>query len=159
MLFRSEATRSIVARRSASTPESSAQIASVSIRCSSGTDPTPSGEAPWARSLRALASRHDVTGVIVRDAREADLPEVGVVTFVDLETSEEIEVDTSQAGVREAYSAHARRRRDAVERAFARAGALAWEVTTSESVVGSIVRLLETRKRMATGLRRAQVAG
>ena len=119
----------------------------------------PSGEAPWARSLRALASRHDVTGVIVRDAREADLPDVGVVTFVDLETSEEIEVDTSQAGVREAYSAHARRRRDAVERAFARAGALAWEVTTSESVVGSIVRLLETRKRMATGLRRAQVAG
>ena len=96
----------------------------------------PSGEAPWARSLRALASRHDVTGVIVRDAREADQPEVGVVTFVDLETSEEIEVDTSQAGVREAYSAHARRRRDAVERAFARAGALAWEVTTSERVVG-----------------------
>ena len=119
----------------------------------------PTGETPWARSLRALASRHDVTGVIVRDDRESDLPDAGVVTFVDLETGEQLEVDTSQAGVREAYAAHARRRHDAVDRAFARAGALAWEVTTTESVMGSIVRLLETRRRMATGLRRAQVAG
>jgi uncharacterized protein (DUF58 family) len=118
----------------------------------------PTVETPWARSLRALASRHDVTGVIVRDAREASLPDAGVVTFIDLETGEQLEVDTSQPGIREAYAALARRRRDAVERAFTRAGALAWEVKTAGSVVGSIVRLLETRRRMSTGLRRAQVA-
>jgi uncharacterized protein (DUF58 family) len=119
----------------------------------------PTSETPWARRLRALAARHDVTGVIVRDARERDLPDVGVVTFVDLETGEEVEVDTSQAGVREAYATQARQRRNAVEQAFSRAGALAWEVTTSEPVVGSIVRLLETRRRMSTGLRRVQIAG
>jgi uncharacterized protein (DUF58 family) len=118
----------------------------------------PNHETAWARSLRALASRHDVTGVIVRDARDGDLPDVGVVTFVDLETGEQMELDTAQMGVRLAYASQARRRHDAVERAFTRAGALAWEVTTAESVVGSIVRLLETRRRMATGLRRAQVA-
>ena len=77
----------------------------------------------------------------------------------DLETGEQVEVDTSQAGIREAYATHAHRRHAAIERAFTRAGALAWEVTTAEPVVGSIVRLLETRRRMATGLRRAQVAG
>ena len=78
---------------------------------------------------------------------------------IDLETGEQVEVDTSQAGIREAYATHAHRRHAAIERAFTRAGALAWEVTTAEPVVGSIVRLLETRRRMATGLRRAQVAG
>ena len=119
----------------------------------------PTVETAWARSLRALAARHDVTGVIIRDARESDLPDVGVVTFIDLETGEQVAVDTSQAGIREAYATHAHRRHAAIERAFTRAGALAWEVTTAEPVVGSIVRLLETRRRMATGLRRAQVAG
>ena len=121
------------------------------------TGPTP--ETPWTRSLRALAARHDVSGVIVRDARECDLPDVGVVTFVDLESGEEVEVDTSQVGVREAYASQAQRRHHAVEQAFSRAGALAWEITTAEPVVGSIVRLLETRRRMATGLRRVQVSG
>ena len=57
--------------------------------------------------------------MIVRDARECDLPDVGVVTFVDLESGEEVEVDTSQVGVREAYASQAQRRHHAVEQADA----------------------------------------
>lgn len=115
----------------------------------------PDGDAPWARSLRALAARHDVTGILVRDARESALPDSGVVTFEDLETGEQVVIDTSQTGVREAFVSEARARHAAIDRAFAHAGVLAWPVDTAEPVVGSIVRLLETRRRMATGLRRA----
>ena len=118
----------------------------------------PDDGAPWARSLRALAARHDVTGIIVRDTREAELPDAGVVTFEDLETGEQVVIDTSQTAVREAFAKEARSRHAAIDRAFARAGALAWPVNTAEPVLGSIVRLLETRRRMAAGLRRTRPA-
>ena len=52
-------------------------------------------------------------GIVLTDPREQSLPPVGLVPLRDAETAEVRWVDTSDAGVRAAYSAH----RAAVERA------------------------------------------
>ncbi len=112
----------------------------------------------WARSLRGLSARHDVVGVWIHDQRELAMPDVGVVTFEDLETGEQLTVDTSQPGIRQAFTTQATARERSLLRIFTRAGGLLWPLDTSEAVVPSLVRLLETRRRMATGLRRTRMA-
>ncbi|NCV23444.1 MAG: hypothetical protein EBV45_16110, partial [Chloroflexi bacterium] len=118
----------------------------------------PGADDQWARSLRGLAARHDVVGVWVHDQRELAMPDAGVVTFEDLETGEQLTVDTSQPGIREAFTTQGTARQRALFRIFTRAGGLLWPLDTSEAVVPSLVRLLETRRRMATGLRRTRMA-
>ena len=118
----------------------------------------PAADDQWARSLRGLAARHDVVGVWVHDQRELAMPDAGVVTFEDLETGEQLTVDTSQPGIREAFTTQGTARQRALFRIFTRAGGLLWPLDTSEAVVPSLVRLLETRRRMATGLRRTRMA-
>jgi hypothetical protein len=86
------------------------------------------------------------------------MPDAGVVTFEDLETGEQLTVDTSQPGIREAFTTQGTARQRALFRIFTRAGGLLWPLDTSEAVVPSLVRLLETRRRMATGLRRTRMA-
>jgi uncharacterized protein (DUF58 family) len=108
----------------------------------------------WTRALAALAQRHEVVGVWVRDPREEALPDVGVVTFQDAETGQQMVVDTSQPALRTAYNALAARRRAAMERAFARTGASLWTVSTAEPLVPALIRFLDQRRRTAVGVRR-----
>jgi uncharacterized protein (DUF58 family) len=113
----------------------------------------------WTRALAALAQRHEVVGVWVRDAREEALPDVGTVTFQDAETGEQLVVDTSQPALRAAYASLAERRRAAMERAFGQSGATLWTVNTAEPLVPALVRFLDQRRRTAVGLRRSQSLG
>jgi uncharacterized protein (DUF58 family) len=56
------------------------------------------------RPLKMLAQRHDVIAVTVEDPSERELPDVGLARFVDPETGESVDVDTSDAEVRERYA-------------------------------------------------------
>jgi uncharacterized protein (DUF58 family) len=109
---------------------------------------------PWERALAPLARRHEVVGVWVRDPREIELPDVGVVTFEDAETGEQLVVDTSQPALRAAYTVRAKQRAAALERLFARSSAGLWQVTTAEPLVPSLVTFLEQRRRTSLGARR-----
>jgi uncharacterized protein (DUF58 family) len=77
----------------------------------------------WEAPLRALAQRHAVTVVEVRDPREAELPDVGQLVLVDPETGDLVEADTGSPRLREAFAAAEAARRaevaDAVRRARA----------------------------------------
>jgi uncharacterized protein (DUF58 family) len=59
----------------------------------------------WTRPLGALAARHSVVAVEVRDTREGDVPPVGRIAVIDPETGERTEVDTSRPRVRERFAA------------------------------------------------------
>ena len=70
----------------------------------------------WARPLGALAMRHSLVAIEVRDPREASVPSVGRLALVDPETGERVEVDTSRPAVRERFEAiEAERRGDVAE--------------------------------------------
>ena len=55
------------------------------------------------RPLKLLVQRHDVIAVTVEDPSERTLPDVGLARFVDPETGEAVDVDTSDPEVREQY--------------------------------------------------------
>ena len=62
-------------------------------------DPASSGVTE--RILAATSSRHDLIAVRVRDRRERELGDHGLVTFEDLESGARIELDTGSARVRD----------------------------------------------------------
>ncbi len=76
-----------------------------------------------ARPLRALASRHSVAAIEIRDPREAALPSSGRLALVDPETGARVEVDTRTARLRERYAEVERERRAGVRAELRRAGA------------------------------------
>ena len=49
----------------------------------------------WERQLQIANKRHDVVPVVITDPMEEQLPEVGLVTFEDVETGEVVEFDSS----------------------------------------------------------------
>jgi uncharacterized protein (DUF58 family) len=80
------------------------------------------GRLEVGRPLRALAARHSVAAVEVRDPREATLPAVGRLRVVDPETGVQVEVDTRDRRLRERYAAREREEREAVRTEIRRAG-------------------------------------
>jgi uncharacterized protein (DUF58 family) len=80
------------------------------------------GERNWQRPLRALAARHRVLAIEIRDPREERLEPVGRLSLVDPETGRLLEVDTSRRGLRERFAAAAAHERAGVAAALRRAG-------------------------------------
>jgi uncharacterized protein (DUF58 family) len=108
----------------------------------------------WDRALGPLARRHEVVGVWVRDPTEVALPDVGVVTFEDAETGEQLVLDTSQPSVRAAFASLGEARATELERLFSTHGAALWTVSTAEPLVPALVRFVEQRRRTLVGARR-----
>ena len=80
------------------------------------------GPTDWARPIAALATRHTVMAVEVRDPREQELPAVGRLAMVDPESGARIEVDTADRRLRERFERAAREDRAAVAAGLRRAG-------------------------------------
>jgi uncharacterized protein (DUF58 family) len=103
---------------------------------------------PWERELRAVALRHQVTVVRVTDPRERELPAVGLLTLVDPETGERLEVQTSDLRVRERFAAAAAEQARALDRAVRRAGARHLELSTDRDWLRDVVaHVAATRRR------------
>ena len=122
-------------------------------------EPGPDGaadgrDADWDRALGPLARRHELVGVWVRDPRETALPDVGVVTFQDAESGEQLVLDTSQPSVRAAFERLAKAREAEMEARFARHGAALWAISTAEPLVPALVHFLEQRRRTLVGAQR-----
>jgi uncharacterized protein (DUF58 family) len=62
------------------------------------------GPRDWRTPLLALASRHAVVAIEVRDPREQELPNVGHVWLVDPETGRKLHVDTARRRLRERFA-------------------------------------------------------
>lgn len=80
------------------------------------------GQPELERGLRALAARHSVAAIEVRDPREASLPAVGRLALVDPETGAQVEVDTRSARLRDRYAERERADREGVRVELRRAG-------------------------------------
>lgn len=60
--------------------------------------------AGYERALSLASAKHDVIPVVLLDPRDYELPNVGLATFEDLETGEDIIVDTADPKVRAHYA-------------------------------------------------------
>jgi uncharacterized protein (DUF58 family) len=114
----------------------------------------PGDELSWERGVRRLGARHQVLAVEVRDPRESQLPDVGVVQLVDPESGRLLEVDTSRRATREAFEAAARRRQEQVASALRRAGAAHLVLSTDSDWVVDTARFVLGHRRTAHVLHR-----
>ena len=108
----------------------------------------------WEQPLAQLASRHEVVAVRLVDPLERELPDLGLMTLRDLESGEQLLVDTHDAGFRQRFAAAAARREDALRQALARAGVDTLELSTEGELGEAIVRFVELRRqrsRLAAG--------
>jgi uncharacterized protein (DUF58 family) len=101
----------------------------------------------YERALALASAKHDVVPVVLVDPRDRELPDVGLATFEDLESGEQIVVDTSDPRVR-AHHARAMRALDTARRQmFAKLGLDAVEIETGGSFVRPLRDLFARRAR------------
>ncbi len=60
-------------------------------------------DAGYDKILRIVGRRHDLIGVVLNDKREDEIPEMGLVKFVDAETGSERWIDTSDKKTRSRF--------------------------------------------------------
>jgi uncharacterized protein (DUF58 family) len=81
------------------------------------------GPQDWRRPLLELAGRHEVVAVEIRDPREQELPNAGVLWLVDPETGRQVRADTRSPALRARFAAAAANERGELARTLASAGA------------------------------------
>jgi uncharacterized protein (DUF58 family) len=101
----------------------------------------------YERTLALASAKHDVVPVVLRDARDSELPDVGLASFEDLESGEDVVVDTSDAKVRAWYAAAMRKIADSRRASFHKLGLDAVEIETGGSFVRPLRDLFARRAR------------
>jgi uncharacterized protein (DUF58 family) len=104
---------------------------------------TPGG---WQKPLSALAIRHEVVAVWITDPREGEIPDVGVVTFEDPESGEQILVDTRSSHLRARFQEAATAQRETIRADLLRARAAVAEMTTAAEMVPQLVAFIKQRE-------------
>jgi uncharacterized protein (DUF58 family) len=112
----------------------------------SGGHPPSPGQSDWQRELRALALRHEVVVVEVRDPRESELPAVGLLMLVDPESGQRLEVQTSNPKVRARFAAAATTRQAQNARSVRSAGAAHLVLSTDRDWLFDVVRFVAARR-------------
>ncbi len=100
-----------------------------------------------ARDWRVLARRHDVTALLLRDARDESLPAVGWVELEDLETGHRRLLDTGDRRTRVRYQREAAERLRAATSALAQARCPALVLQTGRSWLPALMRYFSSRRR------------
>ena len=100
------------------------------------------GDEEWRRPLLQLAGHHDVVAVEVRDPREQELTNVGLMYLVDPETGRQLRVDTRSRRLRERFAVAAAAERAEIARSLSSAGVRHVVLTTSGDWLRPLVTFL-----------------
>ncbi len=106
---------------------------------------------PMERELRLSAARHDLILVTVRDRREEEIPDVGLLEIEDPETGEEFLWDTADPAVRERFQTTEREARARLTTLCRRLGIDVIPLVAGASVIDPICRLFAARERRQAG--------
>jgi uncharacterized protein (DUF58 family) len=109
------------------------------------------GDADWERPLRGLAARHELLAIEVVDPRELELADVGLLTVVDPETGQTLEVPTGKAEVRRRFAEGAAAQRREIAAGLRRAGAGHLRLQTDRDWLADVVRYVVDRRRAGSG--------
>lgn len=103
------------------------------------------GPRDWLQALAAVAVRHHVVAVEIRDPRESDLPDLGELTLIDAETGREVRVDTSSRRLRERFAESAAAERESLAADLRRLGVDHIVLSTSGSWLRTLAGALRVR--------------
>ncbi|MEO6527460.1 MAG: DUF58 domain-containing protein [Gemmatimonadaceae bacterium] len=99
--------------------------------------------------LKLLAQRHDVVAVTVDDPSEQELPDVGLARFVDPETGDTLDVDTSDPAVRAQFAAAVEEELTARRRLLRRLAIDEIPVHTDGEIVEPLIKFFRARETRA----------
>ncbi len=103
----------------------------------------------YEKKLALAAAKHDVIPVVLTDPRDSELPNVGLVVFEDLESGEDVLVDTADPRVRMYFAKQMHDLREARRSLFFKLGIDAVEIDTKGSYVQPLRDLFARRGRRA----------
>ncbi|MCZ7555193.1 MAG: DUF58 domain-containing protein [Bacteroidia bacterium] len=101
----------------------------------------------YQRPMKIAARKHDLIAVRLIDAREADVPDVGLVKLRDAESGSERWIDTSQASVRKAWRENWERRFEAQSREFLISNVDAITIDARRGYVQPLVEFFRMREK------------
>jgi uncharacterized protein (DUF58 family) len=99
--------------------------------------------------LKLLAQRHDLVVASLDDPGERTLPNIGLARFVDPETGQTVDIDTSDPAVRAAYEASTQAEGDARRHLLRRLAIDEIPITTGASYIEPLLRFFRARERRA----------
>jgi uncharacterized protein (DUF58 family) len=109
------------------------------------------GDLDWERPLRGLSARHELLAIEVVDPRELELADVGLLTVVDPESGQTLEVPTGNADVRRRFAEGAAAQRADIAAALRRAGAGHLRLQTDRDWMADVVAYVAHRRRAGNG--------
>ncbi|MEM1268473.1 MAG: DUF58 domain-containing protein [Bacteroidota bacterium] len=101
----------------------------------------------FEKPLRVIAQRHDAIAIHLLDAREEELPAVGLLELADAETGQTVVVDTSSPHVRRMYAQAGKERRANLDALFKKLRLDAIHVLTGEDYIEPLANLFRQRLR------------
>jgi uncharacterized protein (DUF58 family) len=104
----------------------------------------------WAPALERLARRHDVVAVRLVDPLEGRMPDLGLLTFQDAETGEQILVDTGSRRFRRRFADAAQQAEASLRASFGRAGVDCLELSTEDDLLDAFRRFTHMRRQRLT---------
>ncbi len=111
------------------------------------------GDEDWVRPLRGLGHRHQLLGIEIVDPSELALPDAGLVTFIDPETGDQLEVQTSKIDLRQRYAAAAIGQRERIASMLRHASAAHLQLHTDRDWLDDVLRFVLAQRRTRGGAR------
>jgi len=97
-------------------------------------------------AIRIASGKHDLVAVRVYDARETQLPEIGMVEVYDKESSGRVWVDTTSKKVRDIYSQAWKDHEKTIDGIFKRSGIDTVGIITGQDFVKPLMKLFTLRE-------------
>ncbi len=101
----------------------------------------------YERPLTISARRHDLIAISTDDARESELPKVGLMELYDQESGETVLVDTNNRKFREAFANKEKLRFEQREAIFKKSRIDLLTVTTEEGYLEPLIRFFKMREK------------
>jgi uncharacterized protein (DUF58 family) len=102
----------------------------------------------YQSALERVADRHDVIALQIYDPRERDLPDLGLVSFLEPESGLRRLVDTSRQGTREQFRKRAEEFDRSLQHEIRRCGADLVRLETARPYAEPLIALFRRRERM-----------
>lgn len=99
----------------------------------------------YARTMKVVGKKHDVTGLRIYDEREQEIPNIGLVQMQDQETGESIFVNTGSRSVRNNYGIYHKQCADYFQDTFTKSGAGVLHTCVDENYVKKLLGYFKRR--------------
>lgn len=101
----------------------------------------------YEKSLKILSQRHDVIAIKIKDRREKEMPNVGLIEFEDSETGETLLINSAKRKVRETYRRNAEKRDEELDKLLKSLRIDKIDVSAEASYVEPLMKFFKVREK------------